>query len=80
MDLIVNEVNVGGVVKECGISFSEKIFFFEFGYDNCISVKVIGDCSIFIVMVMYIFYFGECIVEINGFNIDFYLMGYLVYI
>lgn len=80
VDSTVNEVNAGGVAKERGISFSEKISTSESGYDNCISVKVAGDRSTFTVTATYIPHFGERIVEINGFNIDFYPTGHLVYI
>ncbi|MCY8400563.1 phosphoglycerate dehydrogenase [Bacillus haynesii] len=76
----VNEVNAGTVAKERGISFSEKISSNESGYENCISVTVTGDVTTFSLRATYIPHFGGRIVSLNGFDIDFYPAGHLVYI
>ncbi|MDM5298572.1 phosphoglycerate dehydrogenase [Bacillus pumilus] len=80
VDSTVNEVNAGMVAKERGISFSEKISSSESGYENSISIEVKGDLSTFTLKATYIPHLGERVVSINGFNIDFYPDGHLVYI
>ncbi|MRX71038.1 phosphoglycerate dehydrogenase [Bacillus lacus] len=76
----VNEVNAGMIAKERGISFSEKISNETSGYENCLTVKVVGNKSVFSIKGTYIPHYGERIVELNGFNIDFYPDGHLLYI
>ncbi|ALC81447.1 MULTISPECIES: phosphoglycerate dehydrogenase [Bacillus] len=80
VDSTVNEVNVGMIARERGISFSEKFSTADSGYENTISVKVTGDYSTFTLMATHIPHIGGRIVSINGFTIDFYPSGHLIYI
>ncbi|MED4453677.1 phosphoglycerate dehydrogenase [Metabacillus fastidiosus] len=80
VDTTVNEVNAGLITKERGIAFSEKISSNESGYENCLAVKVTGNKQIFEIKGTYIPNYGERIVGINDFNIDFYPAGHLLYI
>ncbi|MFC0271563.1 phosphoglycerate dehydrogenase [Metabacillus herbersteinensis] len=80
VDSTVNEVNAGMVAKERGISFSEKISSNQSGYENCISVHVQGDHKSFEIKGTHVPNYGERIVGINDFNIDFIPTGYLLYI
>jgi D-3-phosphoglycerate dehydrogenase len=68
------------IAKERGITFSEKITSNNSGYENCLEVKVIGDNQNFVLKGTHIPNYGERIVAINGFNIDFYPTGHLLYI
>jgi D-3-phosphoglycerate dehydrogenase len=76
----VNEVNAGMIAKERGISFSEKITSNQSGYANCITVTIHGDQTNFEIKGTHIPHYGERIVGINSFNIDFYPSGHLIYI
>lgn len=76
----VNEVNAGMIAKERGISFSEKITSNQSGYANCITVIIHGDQTDFEIKGTHIPHYGERIVGINSFNIDFYPSGHLIYI
>lgn len=76
----VNEVNAGIVASERDISYSEKISTNKSGYDNCISITVLGEKNSFNVKATYIPHYGERIIEINGYDIDFYPTGELLYI
>lgn len=76
----VNEVNAGIIAGERGINYSEKIATNRSGYENCISTLVDGESSSFRVKATYIPHYGERIIEINGYDIDFYPTGELLYI
>lgn len=76
----VNAVNAGIIAKERGISFSEKITSNQSGYENCITVSIHGDQTTFEIKGTHIPHYGERIVGINSFNIDFYPAGHLIYI
>jgi D-3-phosphoglycerate dehydrogenase / 2-oxoglutarate reductase len=76
----VNEVNAGIIAGERGINYSEKIATNRSGYENCISILVDGESSSFRVKATYIPHYGERIIEINGYDIDFYPTGELLYI
>jgi D-3-phosphoglycerate dehydrogenase len=80
VDITVNEVNAGMIAKERGITFSEKITENKSGYENCLEVKVFGDDQTFVLKGTHIPNYGERIVGINDFNIDFYPTGHLMYI
>ncbi|MEK5324891.1 phosphoglycerate dehydrogenase [Aeribacillus sp. FSL M8-0254] len=80
VDSTVNEVNAGLIAKERGISFSEKIASNGSGYANCIAVQVDGDHRTFSVKATYIPNYGERIVDLNGFDIDFYPAGEVLYV
>ncbi|WP_338789293.1 phosphoglycerate dehydrogenase [Metabacillus sp. FJAT-53654] len=80
VDITVNEVNAGMIAKERGISFSEKITSNNSGYENLLEVKVFGDNQNFVLRGTHVPHYGERIVGINDFNIDFYPTGHLLYI
>lgn len=76
----VNEVNAGVIASERGINYSEKIVSNTSGYENCVSITIKGETNSFNVKATYIPHFGERIIEINGYDIDFYPTGVLLYI
>ncbi|MBD1378651.1 phosphoglycerate dehydrogenase [Metabacillus arenae] len=80
VDSTVNEVNAGIIAQERGISFGEKYIPNNSGYENCITVKVSGDHSAFEIKGTYVPHYGQRIVALNGFDIDFYPVGHLLYI
>jgi D-3-phosphoglycerate dehydrogenase len=67
------------IAKERGISFSEKFTSNNSGYENLLEVKV-GDNQNFVLRGTHVPNYGERIVGINDFNIDFYPSGHLLYI
>lgn len=80
IDSTVNEVNAGMIAKERGIAFSERISNNNSGYENCLTVKVIGDDQTFLLKGTYVPNYGDRIIGINDFHIDFYPTGHLLYI
>lgn len=76
----VNEVNAGLIASERGISYSEMIRSNSSGYDNCISVVIKGEANSFSVKASLIPHYGERIIEINDYTIDFHPQGELLYI
>lgn len=80
VDSTVNEVNAGLIAKEHGISFSEKIASNGSGYSNCITVQVEGDHRTFSSKATHIPNYGERIVELNGYDIDFPPAGEVIYV
>jgi D-3-phosphoglycerate dehydrogenase / 2-oxoglutarate reductase len=80
IDVTVNEVNAIHVAKERGIMIGEKITAETFGYANTLSVTARGDGEIFTAKGTYIAHYGPRIVNLDGFNIDFYPSGNLLYI
>ncbi|KKI93117.1 D-3-phosphoglycerate dehydrogenase [Bacillus sp. SA1-12] len=80
VDISVNEVNAGMIAKERGITFSEKISSSKSGYENLIEVKVFSDKQTFVLKGTHVPHYGERIVGINDFKIDFYPTGHLLYI
>lgn len=80
IDSSVNEVNSPTIAKERGISYGEKYTENTQGYSNLIEVSVIGERTHFTMQATYVKEFGPRIVNLNGFNIDFYPHGHLLYI
>ncbi|WLR43771.1 phosphoglycerate dehydrogenase [Bacillus carboniphilus] len=80
IDFTVNEVNAGIVATERGISYSEKKQSNLSGYENCLTVEVKGEQHYFTVKATSIPNFGERIVKVNDFNIDFYPNGPILYV
>ncbi|MCD7033328.1 phosphoglycerate dehydrogenase [Metabacillus sp. GX 13764] len=80
VDVTVNAVNAGMIARERGISFSEKKSANESGYANCVTVRVEGDRSTFEIKGAYIPEYGVRIINLNGFSIDFYPEGHLLYV
>ncbi|WP_243386475.1 phosphoglycerate dehydrogenase [Bacillus kexueae] len=76
----VNEVNAGLIASERGINYSETIKSNTSGYENCITITINGEQQSFQVKASYIPHYGERIIEINGYDIDFYPTGELLYI
>lgn len=80
VDTPVNEVNSPTVAKERGIEYGEKHSKRSKGYSNLINVSVVGESSTFTMQATYVKEYGPRIVNLNGFNIDFYPHGHLIYI
>lgn len=80
VDATVNEVNAAVITKERGITYSEKYATDTNGYSNLIEAKVEGEHSDFYIQGTYIQGYGFRIVNLNGFVIDFYPHGHLIYI
>lgn len=80
VDVNVNEVNALMFAKERGVTIGKKISDNTFGYANCISVTIKGETRISEIKGTYINKYGPRIVGINGFDIDFYPTGNLLYI
>ncbi|WP_199425941.1 phosphoglycerate dehydrogenase [Thermaerobacillus caldiproteolyticus] len=76
----VNEVNAAMIAKERGITFGEKFSNETHGYANCISFTVHGEQNTFTIKGTHIPNYGDRIVHLNGFAIDFAPEGYLLYI
>ncbi len=80
VDSAVNEINSPTVAKERGIEFGERHSKQSKGYSNLINVKAVGEQSDFTMQATYVKEYGPRIVNLNGFNIDFYPHGHLLYI
>jgi len=80
VDKPVNEVNSPMVAKERGIIYGEKHSEKSKGYSNLIDVNVIGQGTNFTMQATYVKEYGPRIVNLNGFNTDFYPHGHLIYI
>lgn len=80
VDTPVNEVNSPTVAKERGIEYGEKHSKKSKGYSNLINVNVTGENENFTMQATYVKEYGPRIVNLNGFNIDFYPHGHLIYI
>lgn len=80
VDKAVNEVNSPTIAKELSIVYGEKHTEKTKGYSNLISVNVIGEQMNFTIQATYVKDFGPRIVNLNGFDIDFYPHGHLLYI
>ncbi len=80
VDSPVNEVNAAVIAKERGISFSEKINSSSQGYSNLIEAIVHGEDSSFFIRGTFIKEYGPRILNLNGFEIDFYPQGNLLYV
>lgn len=80
IDIKVNEVNAIHIAKERGIMVGEKVTGNSFGYANTITVTARGDEENFTARGTYIENYGPRIVNLDGFNIDFYPSGNLLYI
>ncbi|PWA12404.1 phosphoglycerate dehydrogenase [Pueribacillus theae] len=79
-DTPVNEVNSPTIAKERGIVYGEKHTERSKGYSNLIDVNVIGENTNFTMQATYVKEYGPRIVNLNGFDIDFYPHGHLLYI
>lgn len=80
IDVSVNEVNAIHIAKERGISIGEKRSSNTSGYANTLTVTADGDGESFSAMGTYIENYGPRIINLDGFNIDFYPSGHLLYI
>lgn len=80
VDVNVNEVNAMLFAKEQSITIGEKISTETFGYSNCIKAVVKGEKRQIEMKGTYIKEYGPRIIEINGFKIDFYPEGHILYI
>ncbi|MFY4775942.1 phosphoglycerate dehydrogenase [Metabacillus sp. RGM 3146] len=80
VDVTVNPVNAGMIARERGISLSEGTTANNSGYANCLTVQVKGDRTTFEIKGTYIPEYGVRIIALNGFSIDFYPEGHLLYV
>lgn len=80
VDVTVNSVNAGMIARERGIHFSEGNSANNSGYANCVTITVKGERSTFEIQGTYIPQYGVRIIALNGFSIDFYPEGHLLYI
>ncbi|WLR53146.1 phosphoglycerate dehydrogenase [Bacillus tianshenii] len=80
VDTPVNEVNASAVTKQRGIVYGEKVTSETNGYSNSITAIVHGEDTTFTIQGTYVREYGPRIVNMNGFDIDFYPNGSLLYI
>ncbi|MBU8907193.1 phosphoglycerate dehydrogenase [Desertibacillus haloalkaliphilus] len=80
VDAPVNDVNASFIAKERGITFGEKYVNNSYGYSNIIHAIVHGEDRSFDLQGTYVKEYGPRIVRINGFNVDFYPSGHIIYI
>ncbi|MGD6815717.1 phosphoglycerate dehydrogenase [Metabacillus sp. 113a] len=80
MDININTVNAGVLARERGIQFIEKVSGRNSGYSNSITVSIQGEQRTSEIKGTVIPHFGERIVAVNGFSIDFNPSGHLLYI
>lgn len=80
VDTPVNEVNASMVAKQRGIVYGEKVTSDTNGYSNSIKAIVHGENTTFTVQGTFVREYGPRIVNMNGFDIDFYPNGSLLYI
>ncbi|WP_180320845.1 phosphoglycerate dehydrogenase [Alkalihalobacterium bogoriense] len=80
VDAGVNDVNAALIAKERGIQFGEKHLTRSYGYANIIHAIVHGENRTFDIKGTYIKEYGPRIVSINGFNVDFFPAGHLIYV
>ncbi|MGM0874034.1 MAG: ACT domain-containing protein [Bacillota bacterium] len=80
VDITVNEVNAGMMQKKEELRLVRKLLQTNLVYENCLEVNVIGDNQNFVLKGTHIPNYGERIVGINDFDIDFYPTGHLLYI
>ncbi|TLS35624.1 phosphoglycerate dehydrogenase [Pseudalkalibacillus caeni] len=80
VDSPVNEVNAPSIASQRGIIHGEKTGLKADGYSNLIQATVHGEEETFYIRGTNIQEYGERIVNLNGFDIDFYPGGNLLYI
>ncbi|WP_096202321.1 phosphoglycerate dehydrogenase [Bacillus sp. FJAT-45350] len=80
VDAPVNDVNASLIAKERGISYGEKHLSNAYGYANIVHAVVHGEDRTFEIKGTYVKEYGPRIVSLNGFNVDFYPAGHLIYI
>ena len=80
VDYPVNDVNASLIAQERGIVYGEKYLNNSYGYANIIHAVVHGENRTFDLKGTYVREYGPRIVSINGFNVDFYPAGNLIYI
>lgn len=80
VDAPVNDVNASLIAKERGIVFGEKYLNSAYGYTNIIHAIVHGEERTFDIKGTYVKEYGPRIVSINGFKVDFFPAGHLLYI
>ena len=80
MDININTVNAGVLARERGIQFIEKVSDQNSGYSNSMKVTIHGEQTTSEIKGTYYPHFGERIVSVNGFSIDFHPAGHLLYI
>ncbi|WP_106587963.1 phosphoglycerate dehydrogenase [Salsuginibacillus halophilus] len=80
IDAPVNDVNASLTAKERGITYGEKQLHNAYGYANIVHAVVHGDHGSFSLQGTYVKEYGPRIVNINGFNVDFFPTGHLIYI
>ncbi|OEH93507.1 phosphoglycerate dehydrogenase [Bacillus solimangrovi] len=80
VDSAVNEVNAAMVTKQRGIAYGEKITSDTNGYSNSIKAIVHGENATFTIQGTFVREYGPRIVNMNGFDIDFYPNGSLLYV
>ncbi len=80
VDASVNDVNASLIAKERGIVFGEKFLNNAYGYANIIHAIVHGENRTFEIKGTYVKEYGPRIVSINGFIVDFFPAGHLIYI
>jgi D-3-phosphoglycerate dehydrogenase len=80
VDAPVNDVNAAIIAKERGISYGEKHLSNAYGYANIVHAFVHGEERSFEIKATYVKEYGPRIVSLNGFNVDFYPSGHLIYI
>jgi D-3-phosphoglycerate dehydrogenase len=80
VDYPVNDVNAALVSKERGIVFGEKYLNSSYGYSNIIHAIVHGENRKFELQGTFVTEYGPRIVSINGFKVDFFPEGHLIYI
>ncbi|MCA1030560.1 phosphoglycerate dehydrogenase [Bacillus timonensis] len=81
IDTTVNEVNASLIAKEHGITIGTKLSTNTFGYTSCITISIHSDKGDFFELRgTYVKDFGERIVNINGYNVDFSPEGNMLFI
>ncbi|WP_078556729.1 phosphoglycerate dehydrogenase [Bacillus alkalicellulosilyticus] len=80
VDASVNDVNAALIAKERGIVYGEKHLNSSYGYSNIVHAVVHGENRTFDLKGTFVKEYGPRIVSINGFNVDFYPTGHLIYI
>ncbi|HHY21923.1 MAG TPA: phosphoglycerate dehydrogenase, partial [Bacilli bacterium] len=80
VDAPVNDVNAALIAKERTIVFGEKHLNDAYGYKNIVHAVVHGENRTFEIKGTYVKAYGPRIVSMNGFNVDFYPTGHLIYI
>ncbi|MTH52213.1 phosphoglycerate dehydrogenase [Bacillus mangrovi] len=80
MDININTVNAGVLARERGIQFIEKVSDRHSGYSSSMTVTINGEHSSSEIKGTFIPHFGERIISINGFSIDFHPSGHLLFV